>query len=122
MSDYKLSPINTGLKGRCLRCGEGSLFSGFLKFAKRCEACGLNLDIEDAGDGPAVFVIFLAGIFIMPMAVAFQLVVDAPAWLTLIIWGPILVAACILMLRPLRGLMLNLQIKNDAHEARLDED
>lgn len=98
------------------------MFSGFLQFAKRCEACGLNLDIEDAGDGPAVFVIFLAGIFIVPMALAFQLALNAPVWLTLLIWGPILIIACVLMLRPLRGLMLNLQIKNDAHEAKLDNE
>lgn len=120
--DSDLSPISTGLRGRCLRCGEGSLFAGFLKFAKSCEACGFNLDIEDAGDGPAVFVIFLAGIFIVPMALAFQLALNAPYWLTMIVWGPILLVSCILMLRPLRGLMLNIQIKNDAQQAKLEDE
>lgn len=116
-----LSPINTGLKGRCLRCGEGSLFVGFLKFARNCQACGLNFDVEDAGDGPAVFVIFLAGIFIVPMALAFQLILNTPVWITFIIWAPILTVSCIAMLRPLRGLMLNVQIKNDAQEAKIDD-
>ena len=104
-----------------MRCGEGGLFDGFLKFADRCSACGLNFDIEDAGDGPAVFVIFLAGIFIIPMALAFQLSLTPPIWVTFLIWAPILTLSCMAMLRPLRGLMLNIQIKNDAHEAIVDE-
>ena len=116
------SPIATGLKGRCPECGEGSLFSGYLKFAKRCEACGLDLEIEDAGDGPAVFVIFLAGFIVVPLAVAFMLGFNAPVWLTLIIWSPILLVFCIALLRPLRGLTLALQLHYKAQEAKLDDD
>ena len=112
----------TGLRGRCVKCAEGSLFAGFLAFAKRCDACGENFEIEDAGDGPAVFVIFLAGFFICPLALVFHIKTNAPIWLTMLVWGPILIAFCLALLRPLRGLMLNMQIANDASEARLDND
>lgn len=115
------SPVTTGLRGRCVNCAEGSLFAGFLTFAKRCEACGLDLEIEDAGDGPAVFVIFLAGIFICPLALIFHIKANAPIWLTMLIWAPLLVLFCVAMLRPLRGLLLNIQIASAAAEGRLDD-
>lgn len=116
------SPVTTGLRGRCVKCAEGSLFAGFLAFAKRCEACGENFEIEDAGDGPAVFVIFLAGIFICPLALVFHIKTNAHIVVTMIVWTPVLLIFCLCLLRPLRGLMLNMQIANDAAEARLDED
>src|SRR3546814_2706767 len=43
------------------------LFSGILKIAERCNACGLDLRKQDAGAGPAVFVIFFLGALFMPL-------------------------------------------------------
>ncbi|RUU16212.1 DUF983 domain-containing protein, partial [Mesorhizobium sp. M7A.F.Ca.CA.003.01.2.1] len=54
-----IDPISAGLHGRCPRCGEGRLFSGFLTVGKRCVNCGLDYSYADAGDGPAVFVILI---------------------------------------------------------------
>ena len=51
-----ISPLTTGLAGRCPRCGDGKLFSGFLTVAPRCDVCGLDYAFADSGDGPAVFV------------------------------------------------------------------
>ena len=113
--------MSTGLRGRCPNCGEGTLFDGFLKFARACEGCGESFDLEDAGDGPAVFVIFITGFIIVPLAIAFQFITDAPYWLTLVIWIPILVIASLALLRPLRGIMFNLQWDNEALEIRSDE-
>lgn len=121
MPTHKQPPISTGLKGRCPVCGEGNLFDGFLKFARRCEGCGADFDIEDAGDGPAVFVILIAGIVIVPLALAFQLITNAPTWLTLVIWGPILTLFCLALLRPLRGIMFNLQWAHKAREVRAED-
>lgn len=110
------SPIERGLKGSCPSCGEGQLFDGFLKFARSCEACGQSFDSEDAGDGPAVFVILIVGIFIIPLALAFQFKTGAPPWLTLLIWGPIVTLACLVLLRVMRGIMFNLQYTHKARE------
>ena len=62
-----LSPIRTGLSCRCPRCGKGRLFQGFLGLRPRCEACGLDYSFADSGDGPAVFVIFFAGLIQCPL-------------------------------------------------------
>ena len=111
-------PVASGLKGRCPDCGEGLLFKGFLSFASDCEACGADFSDEDAGDGPAVFVIFIVGIFIVPLALAFQLITQAPTWLTLLIWTPIIILACLFLLRLLRGVMFNLAWVTKAREIR----
>ena len=112
------SPVANGLRGRCPQCGEGALFKGFLSFNDDCLACGASFQIEDAGDGPAVFVILAVGIFILPMALGFQLLTDAPPWLTLIIWGPIMTLISIGLLRPFRGVMFNLQWVHKAGEIK----
>lgn len=112
----KFPPVQTGLKGRCPVCAEGRLFKGFLEFSPSCEACHADFSKEDAGDGPAVFVIFIVGIFIVPMALGFSMILNAPMWLTLIIWIPIIIIVCLILLRLLRGVMFNLQWKHDALE------
>ncbi len=112
------SPISTGMKGRCPKCAEGELFKGLLSFNDSCLSCGADFRIEDAGDGPAVFVIFIVGIFIVPLALLFHLKTNAPTWLTFLIWGPIVTLACIGLLRPLRGVMFNLQWVTKAREIR----
>jgi len=112
------SPVSTGMKGRCPKCAEGALFKGFLSFNDSCFSCGADFQIEDAGDGPAVFVIFIVGIFIVPFALAFHLKTNSPTWLTFLIWGPIITFASIGLLRPLRGIMFNTQWVTKAREIR----
>ena len=67
-----VSALSAGLRCRCPNCGEGPVFRGFLKFRDRCEACGADLTVADAGDGPAFFVMFAALIFIVPLAMFFE--------------------------------------------------
>ena len=97
------------------------MFKGFLSFASKCEACDEDFELEDAGDGPAVFVILLVGIFVIPFALAFQLITSAPLWLTILVWAPIITGACLALLRPLRGIMFALQWANNAKEIRAED-
>ena len=119
MSELKKA-ILAGAKGRCPYCYEGKLFDGYLKFAKNCENCGNSFEIEDAGDGPAVFVIFVASAIVVPLALAFQALLDPPIWLLLIIWLPIITLVCLALLRPFRGMMFAVQIANKAEEYKWD--
>src|SRR5204863_284917 len=49
---------------RCPRCGEGRVFTGLLTVRPSCPACGLDLSAQDAGDGPAAFVILFLGVLV----------------------------------------------------------
>jgi len=120
MSKSKFPPVETGLRGKRPQCGEGTLFNSFLTFADRCEACHADFSNEDAGDGPAVFVIFIVGILIVPMALGFSVVINAPIWLTYVIWIPIIIVS-LFLLRLLRGVMFNLQWEHDAVEIKSSE-
>ncbi len=116
----KSEMLKAGLRGRCPFCHEGPLFDGYLKFAKACPSCGESFEIEDAGDGPAVFVIFIASLIVVPMALVFQMVLGPPVWLTLLIWVPVIVLVCLALLRPFRGVMFAAQVMNKAEQSKWD--
>ena len=63
-----ISPYSAGLSAKCPRCGQGPLFRGFLKLHTACSACQLDYAKADAGDGPAVFVIFIVGFIAVGLA------------------------------------------------------
>lgn len=119
--DYPaLPPTETGMKGRCPRCGNGRLFDGFLTIKDRCSACGLDYAFIDSGDGPAVFVIFIVGFIGMIGVLMTEFVIGAPLWLNLLIWMPLILVLCIGLLRPLKGLLVAQQYARRAAEGRLD--
>jgi uncharacterized protein (DUF983 family) len=108
----------SGLRGRCPNCGEGLLFEGFLKVSPRCEACGFDLAKADSGDGPAVFVILIAGFVVAFAALITELAVHPPVWVHLLLWLPATLILCLALMRPTKGLLLAAQFKNKASEAR----
>lgn len=111
------APFVAGALGRCPNCGDGRLFDGFLKVAPRCAVCGFDLAKADSGDGPAVFVIFIAG-FIAAFGVLFtEIAYRPPLWVHFVIWLPVAAGLCLGLLRPMKGLMIAAQFVNKASEA-----
>ena len=116
-----VNPFIAGLRGRCPNCGEGHLFEGFLKVSPACEACGFDLARADSGDGPAVFIIMIAGFLAAFGALFTEVAVHPPVWVHLIVWLPLTLILCLVVLRPMKGLMIAAQFRNKASEARWDE-
>ncbi|WP_378943882.1 DUF983 domain-containing protein [Mesorhizobium sp. ANAO-SY3R2] len=115
-----VEPIAAGLKGRCPRCGEGKLFSGFLTVAKQCGVCRLDNSFADAGDGPAVFVILIIGFVVVGLALWMEVNFSPPTWLHLLLWIPLTVVLSLGSLRLIKGVLITLQYRNKAAEGRLD--
>jgi uncharacterized protein (DUF983 family) len=88
-----LKPIETGIRGKCPRCGQGALFTGLLTLRKGCDHCGLDYGFADPADGP-------------------------PFWVHLVTSLPFLVLTCTLPLRPLKGWLVCSQFFYKAREAR----
>ena len=66
-----------GLKGRCPACGEGRLFSRYLKVQPTCSHCGLNLAKYPADDGPAYFTILIVGHLVVAPLLIFPVIWEA---------------------------------------------
>jgi uncharacterized protein (DUF983 family) len=111
-------PIGRGLKGRCPRCGNGKLFRGFLTPAPRCESCGLDYSFADAGDGPAVFVILIAGFIVVGAALLVEIAYEPPYWVHALLWIPLILITTLWPLRAMKGLMIALQYHHKAAEGR----
>ena len=119
-SGLQFSPILAGLACRCPRCGKGKLFRGFLTLRPRCEACGLDYAFVDAGDGPAVFVILLAGFIVVGCALVVEFKYAPSFWLHAVLWLPLILATTLLPLRSMKGLLIALQYRHKAAEGRLE--
>ena len=120
-NDAPPSPYATGVSGRCPRCGGGKLFDGFLELAPRCEACGLDYGLADAGDGPAVIVTLLAGFIVVGTALVVEVKYEPPMWLHLAIFLPMTIVVCLGILRPLKGVLVSLQYRNKAGLGQLEK-
>jgi uncharacterized protein (DUF983 family) len=119
----RLSPFRAGLACKCPRCGRGPLYSGFLAVAERCSVCGLDLQKGDSGDGPAVFIIFILGILVVPLALLFEAKVEPPMWLHVAIWPAVILGTALGLLRPVKGVLIALQYRHKASDSgTLDDD
>lgn len=114
-----LSPFKTGVTGHCPRCGEGRLFTGFLKLRSSCEACGLSYDFADPADGPAVFVIAFGCLPSVFLALWIEMAFAAPYWVHLVTSLPFLLLTCVPPLRPIKGWLIATQYFYKAEEGKL---
>jgi uncharacterized protein (DUF983 family) len=116
------SLIQTALRGfacKCPRCGEGRLFTGFLSLRPRCEHCGLDYAFIDTGDGPAVFIIMLAGAIVVGCALVVEAKYQPPFWLHAVLWLPLILATTLLPLRSMKSLLIALQFHHKAAPGQL---
>lgn len=56
-----------GFKRKCPNCGEGNMFSSYLKVADKCDVCGEELFHHRADDGPAYLTILIVGHLLAPL-------------------------------------------------------
>jgi uncharacterized protein (DUF983 family) len=109
------------LRGICPRCGNAPLFSGLVGFAPKCRACGLDYSSFNVGDGPAAFLIFIVGGLVVGLAIWVELRFSPPFWVHILLWVPVATALTLGLLRLAKGLLLALEYKNRAREARLQD-
>lgn len=110
----RLSPIKTGLNGRCPRCGAGGLFRGFLTVVAACPECGLDLSAHDSADGPAVFIILVLGGVVVGLLLWVEVSYMPPLWVHALLWPPLILGGALGSLRPLKGLMIALQYRSSS--------
>jgi uncharacterized protein (DUF983 family) len=117
--DTLFRAIVAGLSCRCPRCGRGKLLQGFLTVRPRCDACGLDYGFADSGDGPAVFIMFIAGFIVVGAALVTEILYQPPLWLHAALWLPLIIVVTLGPLRPMKGLLIALQYYHKAAEGRV---
>jgi uncharacterized protein (DUF983 family) len=108
-----------GLTCKCPACGQGKLFAGYVSLRPRCAACGLDYAFTDAGDGPAVFVILLAGFVVVACALIVEVKYHPPFWVHAALWIPLVLVTTLLPLRMMKSLLIALQFHHKAAEGQL---
>jgi uncharacterized protein (DUF983 family) len=95
------------------------LYDGFLTVAPRCAACGLDYAFIDAGDGPAIFIIMIAGFIVVGAALVVEIKYQPPFWVHAALWLPLILATTLLPLRMMKALLIALQYHHKAAPGRL---
>jgi uncharacterized protein (DUF983 family) len=107
--------LRRGLFGRCPNCGRGAMFRKYLKVADRCPTCDEALHHQRADDAPAYFVILILGHLVVPMSLAVEVAFAPPYWVHAMLWGPLTVAAALLLLPAIKGALIGWQWANYMH-------
>jgi uncharacterized protein (DUF983 family) len=105
------------LFGLCPRCGAKTLFSGPVKFAERCRACGLDYGKFNVGDGPAAFLTMIVGALVVILALTLQLAVEPPWWVHVMLWVPLTTLGVIGGLRLAKAALMWSEYRQKAGEA-----
>lgn len=79
---------------------------------EKCDHCGLDLAANDSADGPAVFLIFILGFLLVPIALLADALFDIPLAVHAIIWSVVALGLTLGSLRPLKAYIIALQYKH----------
>ena len=98
-----------GWRGKCPRCGKGSLFSSYLKMRSHCPACELALEPYRADDAPAYFTILAVGHIVVPLVLLVERWGDQPPlWFHAVLWLPLSVILALYLLPHIKGAVIAL--------------
>lgn len=104
-----------GMKCRCPACGEGKLYTGYLKIADECPSCGEELHHHRADDAPPYLVIVIVGHIIVGAILHIEMVYTVPPWIYLWTMVPLTVILCLALLPIVKGAVVALQWSGYMH-------
>ncbi|MDB5412791.1 MAG: hypothetical protein JWR10_1126 [Rubritepida sp.] len=114
-SPYIIPPLRTalwrGLRNRCPICGEGKVFSGYLRVVDQCAVCAAPLGSLRADDAPPYFTIFIVGHLFIPPVLWIERHYMPPIWIQMLVWIPLFTVATTLLLRPVKGATVGLMCR-----------
>jgi uncharacterized protein (DUF983 family) len=99
------SVVRAALTCRCPRCGQGRLFSGWIRVTSHCGNCGLDLSRVDTGDGFVVPILMVLGAIVVGAAIWVDFTYQPPLWLHALIWPPVIVVLSLVMTRYLKSFL-----------------
>ena len=109
-----LEIVRLALGCKCPRCKKGDLYTEGLTLSLRdsCPECCLDLSKNDSADGPAVFLIFILGALLVPLAWLVEATFSPPLWVHVVLWSFVALVMVLGMLKPLKAYIIALQFKH----------
>jgi uncharacterized protein (DUF983 family) len=101
------SSMLRGLRRRCPACGEGRLFTGYLKVRERCAKCEEPLGHIRADDIPPYVTILIVGHLIVPLVLIVYQNYQPAMWLSLTVWPLLTIVLTLALLSPIKGAIVS---------------
>jgi uncharacterized protein (DUF983 family) len=98
-----------GFRGKCPQCGTGKVFSGFLKVAPTCAACGEPLHHHRADDAPPYFTMLVVGHVVVAGVLAVEQAWRPEIWVHAALWMPLTILLSLALLPRIKGALVALQ-------------
>ncbi len=98
-----LQALVRGASHRCPECGQGHLFSGYLKIQPVCEVCGHENGRYPADDAPPYFTILIVGHLVVAPMLVFPFIWKWPVQWVLLSTLPVLLIMTLLILPRVKG-------------------
>lgn len=96
-------------------CRRGRLFkAGSVTVVDVCDVCGTQLGAHDVGDGASVFLIFVLGFSIMPLAWMFERAFTPPLWVHVVVWGLVALGMIAVLLPASKAYLILLEFRHRA--------
>jgi uncharacterized protein (DUF983 family) len=98
------------LKPRCPLCRKGRLYRPWtVSVVEKCAVCAAPLGQHDIGDGAAVFLLFILGFSIVPLAWVLELAFSPPLWVQAFIWSVVGTAMVAILLPATKAYIVMLE-------------
>ncbi|MEN8723523.1 MAG: DUF983 domain-containing protein [Alphaproteobacteria bacterium] len=98
-----------GARGKCPSCGEGKVFSSYLKINDNCPHCDEALYHHRADDAPPYLTIFVLGHILIPLLLIVEKAYSPAMWVHWAIWPLLSIILTLTLLPIIKGAFVNLQ-------------
>jgi uncharacterized protein (DUF983 family) len=98
-----------GTRCNCPACGEGRMFSRYLKVADRCANCGEELHHHQADDAPPYFTMFTVGHIVVPLVLVVEKLWAPSLPVHFMLWTAVTLALTFALMQPIKGAIVGLQ-------------
>lgn len=109
-SDRPVWPaLRKGASRKCPRCGEGSMFAGYLATRDACENCGLEFHHHRADDMHPWITIMIVGHIVVPLMLICFKSFAWDDWVHMTLWPAMVLVLSLAILPIAKGLVIGLQ-------------
>lgn len=98
-----------GAAQKCPACGNGKVYSSYLKVNDACPSCSEDLHHQRADDAPPYFTMLIVGHVVVAMVLMVEDLYAPPLWVHASLWTPMILGMSLLLLPRIKGALIGLQ-------------